>query len=635
MQFTGALRLCFLVATSAVAGFEAQADILVPANSAWRYWKGIAEPSTPTNAWREIDFDDSAWLVGQTPFHYGSNPTCAGADDVFIGGVTTCVPDGTILDDMRGNYTCVFMRQTFVLPDTSAVVTLTLKLALDDGIAVWINGRPARPPVGVNGFAYTNTALQPREATGFTRQDISVTNLVDGTNVICVQAFNAGLSNDDFHVNLELTSSELRPFPLSANQRGLVTCLETPAISYDVYLPPAYSIEGNPLPILYTFNPDGGGMVSNFRSVCSNLNMIVIGVTGPRNSQPWDTHIREYCAVTRDVRQRLLFDPTAEFAGGFSGGGQSAYVFSRFRAQHVAGIFGMAGWLGRTLGYYSTDRVQTNLLVARATGTTDAAGNHYILPDSNYLASAGAVIQDWFFPGGHTVAPDVVKSNGLSWLLSQRLTAGPDDRSNSIVRAIDWRQRLAKVEDEAVLRECIAVLLTKPRTWDAYHAQLILDRIATNYARFRSIELIDLAEGDFASDLFYYYARGAALAGDFPRYYFALKVLTAVRGTDNNDRVGDLRALLLQFGYPAPVLHWSADRIIGRLNVRILRDTPRLDYLLQLWTGLHESPWQDISAPTHGSNSYWAAEIDFQPGSKGRFFRVHTVPLPGDSPPWP
>ena len=54
----------------------------------------------------------------------------------------------------------------------------------------------------------------------------------------------------------------LLSFPLSANQRGTVACLEKAAITYDIYLPPGYSTNGTPLPIFYTLNATGGGMVS-------------------------------------------------------------------------------------------------------------------------------------------------------------------------------------------------------------------------------------------------------------------------------------------------------------------------------------------------------------------------------------
>jgi hypothetical protein len=48
----------------------------------------------------------------------------------------------------------------------------------------------------------------------------------------------------------------LLPFPLSANQRGTVACLENPSYTYDIYLPPAYSTSGTPLHDYYgVFTP--------------------------------------------------------------------------------------------------------------------------------------------------------------------------------------------------------------------------------------------------------------------------------------------------------------------------------------------------------------------------------------------
>ena len=628
--------LHFLAGVALCGPWPARADILVPTNSTWRYFKGTAEASTPTNAWREINFDDSAWLVGEAPFHYGPNAMCGGGDDTVSGGVTNCAFGGTILSDMRSNYSCIFMRQKFVVASTSEVVSLSFRFAIDDGMGVWINGKAARNPVGIAGFTYTNTASPQREAGSFIRMDISsfITNLVNGTNVICVQAFNANRTNEDFRVDVELAGSDLPLFPLAANQRGTVTCLETANIMYDVYLPPAYSPHGEPLPILYTMNPDGGGMVGHFQSVCASLNIIAIGVMGSRNGAGWDVHLREFFAVSRDVRQRLLFDPTAEFASGFSGGGTSAYVFSRFRSQHVAGIFGMAGWLGRTLNtYYSTDRVQTNLLVARATGTSDTAGMYYVPLDSNYLASAGVVIQDWFFSGGHQVPSDSIKFECLSWLLSRRTPAAPADRANAAAQAVDWRARLLAGDRRSVLQESATVLMTKPRTWDAYQAQLILDRLTADDSSIRSMDYTVLPADVFASDQFYYYGRGAALAGDLARYRSCLKVLSWI-GVDG-DRTGDMQALLQQFGYPAPVFQWSADPANGQLSLRLLWAAPRLDGVLQTRTNLATAAWQDLRVPFGGNDLMWTWELPLSPEASSVFFRMNTTPRIGYSPPWP
>jgi uncharacterized repeat protein (TIGR03803 family) len=166
---------------------------------------------------------------------------------------------------------------------------------------------------------------------------VLVTNAYGSTNSVTVT----------LTVNPPIPSAGLLPFPLSANQRGTVTCLENPSYTYDIYLPPAYTTNGTALPIFYTMYPIGGGMVSTFQSTCASLNIILVGITGTRNNVPWTEILREIYAVTLDVRQRVLFDPTAEFAGGLSGGGECSYMFSRFRAQHVAGLFEMAGWLAR------------------------------------------------------------------------------------------------------------------------------------------------------------------------------------------------------------------------------------------------------------------------------------------------
>ena len=96
---------------SLVLVFETNSRVFVATNSTWRYFKGTSEASDPTNAWRKVDFDDSAWLVGTAPFHYGTNTL--GGDDNLTGG--------TILSDMRSNYTCIYLRQQFVIADTNNV----------------------------------------------------------------------------------------------------------------------------------------------------------------------------------------------------------------------------------------------------------------------------------------------------------------------------------------------------------------------------------------------------------------------------------------------------------------------------------------------------------------------------------
>lgn len=463
--------------------------------------------------------------------------------------------------------------------------------------------------------------------------------------------------------------ADLLPFPLSANQRGYVNCLENPFYTYDVYLPPGYSTNGTPLPILFTMNASGGGMVTAFQNTCSKLNIILIGLMDSQNGMPWDRVLREIYAVTRDVRQRVLFDPTAEFAGGFSGGGTCSYMFSRFRSQHVAGVLEMAGWLGRanmgaSVRYYSTDRVQTNLLIARTTGTADTGAIFYNVFDSNYLAYCRATIKDWTFGGSHGVPPDSVKAASLTWLVSQRIPAAPDDRTNAFMLATNWQSRITAGEQEAVLRECVSNLMNRPRSWFAYEAQLTLDQLLADYPAFRLLDVSNLAQGDFATDLFYFCAHGAATNADWPRYDSSMKALTGITATNelngtftisgirvtvvipstngivyitgtNADRAGDIYSLLTKYNhYSAPQLRYSPNHNPSQMHLWLSKGTPGLTYSLQLKSNLVTDTWQDVFVSANDTNTLWSTEVDVPPNSDSGYFRIRAAPLPALSPPW-
>ena len=265
-------------------------------------------------------------------------------------------------------------------------------------------------------------------------------------------------------------------------------------------------------------------------------------------------------------------------------------------------------------------------------------------PDSNYLVSCGAVLYDQYFVGGHEVPPDSVKSNCLAWLVSRRVPPGPSDQSDASDRASDWRARIAAGEQETVLRECVVALTSHPRSWEALEAQLVLDDLMSDESSFRSLAVEDLASGDFASDLFYYLARGAgdlttlklpaATPIDGSRYRSALKALTGITGV-NGDRAGDIRALLQKYSYPAPVLRCAAESVLGRMNLWFTKDTPGLDCFVEGSTDLVSEPWQQLAPTVLDTSTGWSTQIDLAPDSSIGFFRLRTSPSAAVSPPWP
>jgi hypothetical protein len=420
-------------------------------------------------------------------------------------------------------------------------------------------------------------------------------------------------------------AADLLLFPYGANQRGFVACLELPSLNYEVYMPPAYSTNGPPLPILYTYRPSGGGMVTQFRAVCSNLNIILVGVVGPANTNT-NVVYRESYAVARDIRRRVLFDPTAEFAAGFSGGGLNSYRFSRMRAQHVSGVFAMAGWLGvsNINPYKPVDGVQTNLLVARATGNSDTSAIFYNSLDGPFLNSCGAVVQDWFFDGGHVVAPDSVKLECLSWLVANRVPAGATDRADAATLAAGWRAQMNAGQHETVLRECVAMLMARPRSWFAYQAQLILDDLLSRYTLFRSLNMEALASGDFAQEMFFYTMHGASQAGDMNRYHSALKALTGCTPV-LIDRVPDIRQFLATFGFPVPRPEMIPGATADTLSVLLRKDTPGLMYSLESRAQMEAGVWQPAAVSPQETNTTWRASVPAGPGVDAGYHRLNAT----------
>ena len=171
-------------------------EILIPTGSTWRIRKGTNEVSNPISLWRDRTFTDTSWPTGTAPFHYGESLT-----------------GGTLLSDMRGNYTCVFLRRDFVITNVADIQSLNLSVNYDDGFIAWINGVPAASAGAPAQLAHTNVASSSHEAGSpvtFIAEGPPVTALVLGTNVLAVQAFNVSLSgSSDFRFELSMMLARL------------------------------------------------------------------------------------------------------------------------------------------------------------------------------------------------------------------------------------------------------------------------------------------------------------------------------------------------------------------------------------------------------------------------------------------
>ena len=187
----------------------------------------------------------------------------------------------------------------------------------------------------------------------------------------------------------------------------------------------------------------------------------------------------------------------------------------------------------------------------------------------------------------------------------------------------------------------------------------------TNYTAFRSLNVSNLAQDDFASDLFFYYACGAATNADWSRYNSCMKALTGITVTNdfngtvtitnitvtvyfpttntsiyittaNGDRAGDIYVLLTNYNhYPFPLLQCSANATTRQMNLWLCKDTPGLAYSVQSRTNLVNDIWQGVPVTAADTNTIWSASVNLSPGADSGYYRIIATPSPATSPPWP
>ena len=209
----------------------ATADVLFfPTNATWRMFKGLSEASAPdAAAWRQLDFNDAAWPLAPAPFYYTSTAT---EPPFYHGGAVT----GTVLNDMLNNYTCVFLRKTFVVSNAAASGSVPVEVAGDDGFIVWLNGVEVGRTNMPSGFVpFSGRAVdsipEPARLHTFVLANGSAW-LREGSNVLAVQGFNWDPASGDFGImaGLFTTRDETPPTVISTEPPDGLTVGELTAI---------------------------------------------------------------------------------------------------------------------------------------------------------------------------------------------------------------------------------------------------------------------------------------------------------------------------------------------------------------------------------------------------------------------
>lgn len=165
---------------------------LLPAGAAWKYSDTGLDLGT---TWRTPGYDDSGWSNGIAQLGYGN------------GDEKTVVGFGP---NSNNKYITTYFRSSFTLSNAPCLETLTLKLLVDDGAVVFLNGTPvARFNLATNAAFDTFATAQStnHEDTWFGFQ-IDPHLLVNGTNTLAVEIHQSAANSSDISFDLQLVAEQ-------------------------------------------------------------------------------------------------------------------------------------------------------------------------------------------------------------------------------------------------------------------------------------------------------------------------------------------------------------------------------------------------------------------------------------------
>ena len=166
---------------------------LLSAGATWSYEDSGTDLGA---AWRELDYDDSAWSEGAAPLGYGDSH------------VVTTVAYG---ESSAAKNPTTYFRLVLSLDEVPSEVTA--EVLQDDGSILWINGvealRSNLPTGDVAYDTYASSAISGANETAYDEQDLDPGLFVAGENVIAVELHQATASSSDLGFDLALSARVL------------------------------------------------------------------------------------------------------------------------------------------------------------------------------------------------------------------------------------------------------------------------------------------------------------------------------------------------------------------------------------------------------------------------------------------
>jgi hypothetical protein len=166
---------------------------IVAAGATWKY---LDQGSDQGTAWREPNFSDHSWSNGVAQFGYGN------------GDEKTVISFG---GNAASKHVTTYFRKNFVVNNAPCIESLTLKLVVDDGAAVYLNGTNILNYQLAPDATFTTPASAVQatsvEDTWFSFP-VNPAALLNGTNTLAVEIHQAAPNDPDLSYDLQLIAME-------------------------------------------------------------------------------------------------------------------------------------------------------------------------------------------------------------------------------------------------------------------------------------------------------------------------------------------------------------------------------------------------------------------------------------------
>ena len=286
----------------------------------WHYRKGRSNnpprdgSGNPWFAPGYNEADDTVdWATGaRTPIGYGDGD------------------DNTVLADMRGNYSTVYLRNSFTVPDKTPgndlPAMIMLRLYVDDGCIAYINGNEvARESTSRGAKHYDATTGQSEHERAWETFSVTAAQgaLVEGKNTIAIHVHNATLFSSDLSIDAEVRTpgpEEIPARPTPGVRNSVFATNAPPNIRQVDHWPEVPRGDSPAVVTAKVTDPDGVALVQMHYQIVSPGNYIPSKLPLPVTDNNIDTALQRPGNPAFDSPANWMTVPMMDDGGGDDAG---------------------------------------------------------------------------------------------------------------------------------------------------------------------------------------------------------------------------------------------------------------------------------------------------------------------------